>query len=119
MDPKIPYGSEAYRKKNPHLFPVGAVGATKSKPDKVRSLGDKPSSHKSSKSGVVFIIAFVPFCKRATDDDNRGSGPYKGLRDSIARTLGVDDGDPRLRFEYHPPVITRGATGTQIIISRI
>lgn len=33
------------------------------------------------------------------DDDNWINGA-KGVRDAIARRLGVDDGDPRIKFEY-------------------
>lgn len=33
------------------------------------------------------------------DDDNWINGA-KGIRDAIARRLGIDDGDPRIKFEY-------------------
>lgn len=36
---------------------------------------------------------------KAMDTDNL-AGSFKACRDEIARVLGVDDGDPRIRFEY-------------------
>jgi hypothetical protein len=38
------------------------------------------------------------------DDDNWINGA-KGVRDQIARRLGVDDGDPRIKFEYEQVAI--------------
>lgn len=44
----------------------------------------------------VIIIAARP---KLIDDDNLAGG-CKSLRDAIARKLGVDDGDPRVSWEY-------------------
>lgn len=33
-------------------------------------------------------------------DDDNVVGAFKGIRDGIARAFGVDDGDPRWRWEY-------------------
>lgn len=40
------------------------------------------------------------------DDDNWINGA-KGIRDAIARRLGIDDGDPRIKFEYEQVPIGR------------
>ena len=99
--------------------PVGGLVATEPQQNKVRPLVRKPSARKSGKGGVVIIVAIQPYVHRAVDDDNFGSGAYKNLRDGIARSLGVDDGDSRIKFEYLTPIITTGATGTQILISKL
>lgn len=45
---------------------------------------------------VVRLIRIAP---RKLDDDNNTAG-FKALRDGIAKRLGVDDADPRVRWEY-------------------
>ena len=45
---------------------------------------------------VVRLIRIAP---RKLDDDNNAAG-FKALRDGIAKRLGVDDADPRVRWEY-------------------
>lgn len=43
---------------------------------------------------------------KAMDSDNLTSA-FKGIRDAIARRLGIDDGDPRIKFEYDQTAIGR------------
>jgi hypothetical protein len=45
------------------------------------------------------VVTLVRIAPRALDDDNLVSG-FKALRDGIAKRLGVDDRDPRVRFVY-------------------
>ena len=48
---------------------------------------------------MVVRVSLIVCSRRELDDDNlRGS--LKPLRDAIADTLGIDDGDKRIRFEY-------------------
>jgi hypothetical protein len=43
---------------------------------------------------------------KAMDSDNL-AGCFKAIRDAIARRIGVDDGDPRIKFEYDQSPIGR------------
>jgi len=45
------------------------------------------------------VVKLTRVGPRLMDDDNWINGA-KGIRDAIARKLGVDDGDPRIKFEY-------------------
>ena len=57
----------------------------------------------------------MAFRHRALDDDNL-TGGLKPLRDAIATTLGLDDGDPRLKFTVHQ-CVGRGPEGVLVRIS--
>jgi len=46
--------------------------------------------------GVVLLTRVAP---RRLDDDNL-RGAFKAARDAVAAVLGVDDGDPRVRWAY-------------------
>lgn len=50
----------------------------------------------ASLGGVVTLTRVAP---RRLDDDNL-RGAFKAARDAVAAVLGVDDGDPRVRWEY-------------------
>lgn len=45
------------------------------------------------------VVRLTRVGPKKLDDDNWANGA-KGIRDAIARKLGVDDGDPRIKFEY-------------------
>lgn len=49
------------------------------------------------------------------DSDNFIAGA-KPLRDAIAKSLGVDDGDPRLRWSYGE-ALSPGPAGVLVIVS--
>ncbi len=70
---------------------------------------------KRTKGPVLCHVLINRVGRRTLDDDNLAAS-YKGLRDSIALRLGIDDGDSRIKFEY-AQVMTNGATGTHVIIS--
>jgi hypothetical protein len=54
----------------------------------------------------------VAYRKRLLDDDNL-VGSLKPIRDAVAKWLGVDDGDKRVRWECGQ-VETHGATGVSV-----
>jgi hypothetical protein len=60
------------------------------------------------------VVSLVVFLRIALDDDNL-SGGLKWLRDAIARSLGIDDGDRRIKFEC-AQAITSGREGTVVKI---
>lgn len=45
------------------------------------------------------VVKLTRVGPKVMDDDNL-AGSFKGVRDAIARKLGIDDGDPRIKFEY-------------------
>lgn len=51
------------------------------------------------KHPVPCVVTLIRVAPRALDGDNLQSG-FKALRDGIADRLGVDDADPRVRWEY-------------------
>jgi len=112
--------SPGHRKVREHYAkscqPVDGPGNTERKRDALPALDKGPKAQRSRKARVVICIKIISIRKRETDLDNIIAGA-KPLRDAIARSLGVDDGNKRIRWEYDT-IITTGATGTQILISR-
>lgn len=49
--------------------------------------------------GVVVRVVFVVLLRRPMDSDNL-IGAIKPLRDAVCESLGLDDGDTRIAFEY-------------------
>ncbi len=128
--------SDAVRRLNPELFgpapALGAVPAQEPKPAPAQTLdriaaqrqagaqrvsGGREGEHrtrpiKARPGGVYAVVTFVRYGKRALDDDNL-AGSCKPIRDAVAAWLGIDDGDPRIRWEYGQ-VETRGAQGVSV-----
>jgi hypothetical protein len=46
-----------------------------------------------------FTVTLTRVAPRKLDDDNLASG-FKAVRDGIADWLGIDDGSPRIRWQY-------------------
>lgn len=57
------------------------------------------SQQPQGERGVGISVTLVAVRKRLLDDDNN-VGSLKSLRDHISRTIGIDDGDTRLKFSY-------------------
>lgn len=65
------------------------------------------------------VIVTIIVCRHTLcDDDNSGMGGTKALRDAIARSLAIDDGDPRIRFAYEQAVAV-GPEGTIVMIQKV
>jgi hypothetical protein len=99
---------------NPHLF-VGSVEEPFTQPNLARALDGQRPAHQASEGCVV--VSLVRYGRRRLDDDNLAGG-FKPLRDAIARSLDMDDGDRRLRWEYGQ-IETRGEQGTAVKIEVI
>ncbi len=120
--------SEATRRLNPHLFKAEAekaacvepmAGLVRSEPQhrEVQTLASRSQKQTGRKEGaLVCRVLIVRYGRKILDDDNLAAS-YKGLRDHIATLVSVDDGDSRIKFEY-AQVVTRGITGTNVVISR-
>ena len=108
--------NETVRKLNPHLFGVGQL-----QPEVVQQkakhalVSDTPRKQKGGSrmaSGVRVI--FTNARHRLLDSDNFQSG-MKAFRDSIARSLALDDSDAVIDWEYNQQ-LTRGPQGTIVTI---
>ncbi len=100
---------------NPHLL-MGGLEKPKPQRDAAVVLGEairKPEG--GEKSMVVSLVRYAH--GRQLDTDNLVGG-FKPLRDAIAASLGIDDGDKRIRWEYGQAE-TRGAEGTVVKIDVI
>lgn len=67
---------------------------------------------KRPKISVALRITIVVYRERHLDSDSV-SASCKWIRDAIAESLGVDDGDPKIDWEYEQ-VRTRGQQGVMV-----
>lgn len=72
----------------------------------------------SGPQGVALRITLIAFRKRLLDQHDTVAYSFKPLTDAIAFTLGLDDADKRLRWEYLQ-VVTRGRTGVIVMIATV
>ncbi|TSA41471.1 MAG: hypothetical protein D4R57_00560 [Verrucomicrobiales bacterium] len=63
------------------------------------------------------VVSLIGLRARTLDDDNY-VGACKHLRDAIAATLGIDDGDKRISWQYQQ-IQTRGREGVLVQIEVI
>jgi len=95
---------------------VGGLLPTKPKPEPLPALDRKAQNRGRSKGSVVVRVTIIRCGSRLLDDDNLCFA-YKPLRDSIATSLGIDDGDKRISFEYGQ-CETKGKRGTIVKLER-
>lgn len=93
-------GSESFWRRNPHLCSVGSVETKVAQPTSAQTLVGQCSKLKAGKAGLGVRVVFIVACKRRLDDDNL-QGSLKPLRDAIADSLQLDDGDRRITWEYN------------------
>ena len=74
---------------------------------------DRPEKRTQSR----VVVSIIGLRRRTLDDDNFNGG-CKALRDSIAASLGMDDGDKRLRWQYGQ-LRTDGREGYLVRIERV
>lgn len=110
---RFPYASEAFLIANSD--PPAGLGSPERKPDPLQALGDGQKVQPNCRNGLVVRIVLISIRRREIDDDNLASG-FKHLRDCIAKTLGVDDRDKRVRWEYGC-VLSRGPEQTIVKIT--
>ena len=101
--------SESFKKRNPHLYGLGGLEAGQPEPASIQTLAGKPSEHEQSEGCVEVCITFITLRARQLDSDNNVAS-IKPLRDAVCDSLGVDDADPRLTFNYHQ-IKTSGREG--------
>jgi hypothetical protein len=101
---------EADREQN-----VRAMGGLSSSQRQRHDVGKTQRSNGDEKRGPSrVVVSFVCFRSRTCDDDNLQFG-CKWLRDAIATSLGIDDGDKRFRWQYQQ-LKTDGPEGVSVTI---
>lgn len=111
---KLPI-SDATKRRNPHLFGMGAVVSDSPKRAPLQALVKGVQKPAGSEAGVQVRITLVAYRRRLLDDHDAVAYACKPLADEIAERLGVDDNDKRLVWEYHQ-IKTSGSTGTAVKI---
>ncbi len=110
--------SPAAKLRNPDIF--GAVGGLQNpipKPDPIPALDKGKKTHRRSTRCVALSVLIVSVRRRTIDYANLVGG-CKGLQDAIAKTLGVDDADPCVEWEFRQ-IKTTGREGTIVNIQEL
>ena len=108
------HASESFKRRNPLLFGVAGLSAAQPKCGGRHGAAGAAATQTRSQDRVV--VSLVVFRRTPLDDDNL-TGGLKWLRDAIAKSLGIDDGDKRIQFEYGQ-IVTRGREGTAVKIEK-
>ena len=127
---KFPHASEAFFannisdredaarvSKSPLTAFVDSVASSERKHLSVPALVARKANYPGRKSRVVILVEIIRFGRKELDGDNFVAGA-KPIRDCIATSLGVDDADKRIQWDYQQ-VVTAGQTGTLVRIQRI
>lgn len=89
------------------VLSVGLMAKPITQPDAAGALVEGVQKRQGRPDRVDLRVALVRFGEKQLDDDNLKAG-FKPLRDAIAASLGVDDGDKRIEW------ITTQCTGTGV-----
>lgn len=104
------------RRDNPTVFgPVGRVETNSTKRTAVQALDSRVQKPESGTKGVGIRITLITLRKRLLDKHDAVAYACKPLTDAIAKSLGVDDNDKRLEWEYLQ-VKTTGTEGVMVKI---
>lgn len=111
--------SKATLARNPQLFSgggaLGPMAPAERKHNPASALVGQRPDQQSGAGGLAVRVDLVGCRARKLDDDNFTAG-CKPLRDAIANTLGLDDGDTRIAWRYSQ-IVTDGPEGVLVIIS--
>lgn len=91
---------------------VGAVEAGRTEQAPARALDNGRTKRVGGSSGVAARVVLVAYRRRLLDRDAVAFA-CKPLTDAVASTLGVDDDDPRVEWEWRQ-VQTDGAEGVAV-----
>ena len=117
-DPKTRAAAiEQDRIQNAAYHALGKLAPAKQERHKVQPLDGGGKLRKQSSGGVAVVISLIAFRHREIDDD---ACIYSlvPLRDAIAASLGLDDADKRIKFQYSQ-VVTRGNEGVLVAIESL
>lgn len=71
----------------------------------------------SSADVVPCVVTLVRVSAGKMDDDGLAAS-FKGVRDGVAKALGVDDGSPMIRFAYEQRRCARNEFGVEVHVAR-
>ena len=94
---------------------VGGLAPKAQQPERPRSLDSQKPRREKRKGRVEVVVSIIACRAREIDEDNLIAG-LKWAKDSIAASLGLDDGDRRIRWEYGQAE-TRGEQGVIVKIT--
>jgi hypothetical protein len=109
------HASDSFKRLNPHLFAVGSLDPAIHSKQTGTLDGSAQSKHGRRRcipADVSLTINLTGYIPRRMDPDNL-AGAMKPIQDVVAEWLRVDDGDPRIRWEYGQ-VETRGECGVVV-----
>lgn len=114
--------NETTARLNPEVFgDLGSMEASKPESHPGAALVQEAPNPKRRKAGmacgVKIVVKLIACVNREMDLDNCIAG-CKFLRDSIASSIGADDGDRRIRWEYSQTVGI-GAEGVLVKVERL
>lgn len=76
-----------------------------------------PPQKRGAKGVVKCVVTIVSYRSKILDTDNLIGG-CKALTDAVSEFTGLDDGDPRIRFEYDQIQTSKGR-GTHVLITEL
>jgi hypothetical protein len=109
--------SASFKARNPQLYPVGRLQNSQPKSTTPQALARFTEEQQRRAQSLGVCISIITLRRRLLDSDNL-VGSCKPLRDAIARSIGLDDGDKRLRWQYEQ-FETKGRQGTIVRIELI
>lgn len=104
-------------RRKPHLQPVGGLASSQPQRAAARPLDRGGPEQPCRADGVEWIVTFLQ-CRKGILDDDNAVASLKPLRDAVARTIGLDDGDKRIRFQY-AQAQTSGRKGVSVVIEHL
>lgn len=107
--------SESFKRRNPHIYGPCAVDNPERKHRPKPALDAHSQAKHRGKRRLRISIEIIRLGRDVLDSDNLAAGA-KPLRDAIARSLGIDDGDERIRWHYGQ-CTTDGETETIVRVS--
>lgn len=116
--------SESTRRRNPGLFGVGGLRNADHKQITLNELAKSYRRKTQSKSSVgksteqILRVTIVVCRNKNTDSDGAEQLPTKWLRDSIAKSFGLDDSDKVISWQYSN-LLTRGRPGVIVMIEKL
>lgn len=96
---------------------VRAAARHPRQPGALRPLVEEVEGGGQSESGVVCRVTLV-LCRPRRLDSDSVPATLKWLRDAVAKSLGVDDGDERVEWEYGQ-CVSNGTEGVVVKVERL
>lgn len=113
---KFDHASESFKRLNPHLF-VGSVEKPFTERNIAQALDSISEARKRCEKSLEIRVTLTSYRASLLDRDNLIGG-LKPLRDAIAASIGLDDSDEIITWEYHQ-LKTDGCEGTAVRIEML